>query len=202
MEPVNLPRAACRRGRAALAVCALAAALLTPAAPAAAQPWDVECDDQWHFDQVGEPIHERVVADKFVFDNRAGNADLKRTETVKESLTRTYSHSMEVGLEVTAAFKAFFAEMNTTLTTRYSFNMTQTNSVERETQVTYKVKPGLGFTYYVGLDIMKVSGYYERIVGCDTAAQRYQRVGPVTVEVPGVGKADWAVALPPLEAKK
>ncbi|MFF6971267.1 MULTISPECIES: hypothetical protein [Streptomyces] len=199
---MNRPRAGFRRSRTALGICALAAALLTPAAPAAAEPWDVECDDQWHFDQVGEPIHERVVADKFVYDNRAGNVDLERTETVKESLTRTFSHSMEIGLEVTAGFKAFFAEMNTTLTTRYSFNMTQTNSIEKETQVHYKVDPGKGFTYYVGLDIVKVTGYYERILGCDTPAQRYQRVGPVTVEVPGVGKADWAVALPPLEAKK
>lgn len=188
-----------RRTGALLGACSLAASALVAmpaAAPTVADAYDVECDGKWHFDPVGDPVFDRVVADSFTFDNRQGNEPLERTERVKETLTRSFSHSAEIGISVEAGFDIFAASMKTTLSASYKFSFTETNSIEKETEVRHTVGPRKGYTYNVGIQTVAQSGYYERILDCDRPSQRYQRVGPLTVEVPGVGKAVWTEALP------
>ncbi|MEU3602478.1 hypothetical protein ABZ714_27765 [Streptomyces sp. NPDC006798] len=195
-------RSGLRRTVAALCAGVLSASLLmtASAAPALADPGDIPCDDQWHFAQVGAPIQERVEAGRFTFDNRKSKSPKKYTERVKKTTTSSYTHSVDVGIEITAGFSIFSASMSATLRAGYGFSITQENSVERETEVAYEVGPYEGYIVYIGIETMRVTGYYERILGCDTATQRYQRIGPVTSTVPGTGKVIWSEDLPALEA--
>ncbi|MFE0424063.1 ETX/MTX2 family pore-forming toxin [Streptomyces sp. NPDC058953] len=167
---------------------------------AMADPGTVPCDDKWHFSQVGGPIQDRIVAERFTFDNRKSRSPKKYTERIKTTTTNSFTHSVEVGIEVTTGFNIFAASMSATLRASYGFTATQENSIEKETEIPYEVGANEGYIVYIGFETMKIKGYYERIIGCDTGGQSYQRVGPVTVSVPGVGKAVWSEDLPPLGA--
>ncbi|MFD7598932.1 ETX/MTX2 family pore-forming toxin [Kitasatospora sp. NPDC059812] len=190
------------RSRTALAALLIASCVPLLAAPqhAAAQETDIKCDDQWHFASVGDPVLKREIATKFTLDNRKGSAPLEQTEKVKESLTKSFSHKVDLGYsieaEAKADYKVFSASVKTKFTAAYGFTMTETNSVEKETEVRLTAPVGVGFTYYVGIESAEVTGYYERILDCDKKTQRYQLIGPVTEEVPVVGKAVWTEALP------
>ncbi|WDN57500.1 hypothetical protein [Streptomyces clavuligerus] len=203
MRSTRRPRMIRRSGAAALAG-ALAAGLLTVASagPAAADPGNVACDGQWHFVQTQAPEQERVIAERFTFDNRLSRTPKKYTERTKTTTTSSFSHSVEIGVEVTTGFNAFAASMSAALKTKYGFTTTFQNSVERQTEVEYSVGAYEGYTVYIGIENMKVRGYYERIFGCDTNAPRYQQVGPVTVSVPGTGKVVWSEDLPAKGAAK
>ncbi|HET9382837.1 MAG TPA: hypothetical protein VFP69_18675 [Streptomyces sp.] len=195
-------RSGTHRGRTLLTALLLTAGSLA-AAPqvAVAEPHNVECDGKWHFEPVGDPILEREVADKFTFDNREGPEPLERVERTKESVTKQFSHSVDLGYEIeaeaSASFGAFSASMRSKFSASYGFAFTDTNTVEKETEIKLVAGPGVGYTYFVGIETVKIKGYYERILDCDKPTQRYQRVGPVVEEAPLKGKAVWTKELPP-----
>ncbi|MFJ8229009.1 hypothetical protein ACIQ9E_03465 [Streptomyces sp. NPDC094448] len=193
-----------RRALATALASALTAGLLAAAsaAPATADPGTVACDGKWHFVATGSPVQERITAERFTFDNRRSKSPKKYTERTKTTTTSSFTHSVDIGIEVSAGFDAFGASMSASLKTNYGFTTTRENSIERETEVAYEVGPNEGYIVYIGIETMKVRGYYERINGCDTPAERYQQVGPVTVSVPGSGKVVWSEDLPPLNGAK
>ncbi|MFJ2742507.1 hypothetical protein ACIO3O_22905 [Streptomyces sp. NPDC087440] len=47
--------------------------------------------------------------------------------------------------------------------------------------------------------MVRATGYYERLQGCDTKGQRYLRIGPITETAPLESKAVWTEVLPPLK---
>ncbi|WP_405017234.1 hypothetical protein OHV05_09215 [Kitasatospora sp. NBC_00070] len=188
--------------RAALAALLLATAvplLGTPQA-ALAQQSTIDCDGKWHFEPVGDPVLKRQIADKFTLDNRNGPEPLDRTERTKNSLTKTFSHSVNLGLETSieasSDFGVFSASVTTKFSAEYGFAFSEENKVEKETEVRLTAGPGVGYTYFVGLETVQVTGFYERILDCDKATQRYQRIGPATEEAPLTGKAVWTETLP------
>ncbi|MFC8717997.1 hypothetical protein [Kitasatospora sp. NPDC057198] len=188
------------RTLAALLLAAAPLAVPPAAAPARAQEPTVECDGQWHFEPVGDPAFKREIADKFTLDNRNGPEPLDQTERTKESLTKTFSHQVDLGFEVTteagASFGVFSAGVQTRFGANYGFTVTRSNEVEKETEIRLVAGPGVGYTRYVGIESVQVTGYYERILDCDKRTQRYQRIGPVTEEAPLKGKAVWTETLP------
>ncbi|EFG03768.1 Hypothetical protein SCLAV_p0277 (plasmid) [Streptomyces clavuligerus] len=188
-----------RRAGVVAGVCVLAVGGAAPGAAAAADPWNVQCDGQWHFVQVGEPEITRVVADRFLFDNRKGTEPMEYTERVSETFTRSFSNSTNLGISATASFNAWFVSVETMLSAEFGFTAAQENTVEKQTEVRYTANPGTGAIYYIGLNTVTTRGYYERILGCDTPQQRYQSTGLVSESAPGVGKALWAEPLPALE---
>nr|WP_237419021.1 ETX/MTX2 family pore-forming toxin [Kitasatospora sp. SID7827] len=193
-------RTALRKGAAPAAALLLAATPLAAAPVATAQEPTVECDGKWHFESEGDPVLKREIADKFTLDNRNGPEPLDQTVRTKESLTKTFSNQVdlgfEVGAEASAGFGAFSASVQTKFSASYGFSLTDTNTVEKETEVRLVAGPGVGYTRYVGIESVQVTGYYERILDCDKKTQRYQRIGPVTEEAPTRGKAVWTEALP------
>ncbi|MFE9139435.1 hypothetical protein [Streptomyces sp. NPDC007355] len=188
--------------RAAVAALLLAAAVPLMAAPqpALAQQDTVECDGKWHFEPIGEPVFKREIADKFTLDNRKGPEPLDRTEKTKESLTKSFSRSVNLGYELSTeasgGFGPFSASVSSKFSASYGFAMAQENKVEKETEVRLTAGPGVGYTYYVGIETVQVTGFYERILDCDKPTQRYQRIGPVNEEAPLKGKAVWTETLP------
>lgn len=195
------------RTRAALAALVLAAASLAAVPQTAlAEPHDVDCDGKWHFQAIGEPEFEREIASTFTLDNRDGPEPLERVERTKESATKQWSHSVDLGYELEAeasgSFGIFSASLRSKFSAAYGFAFTETNTVEKETEVKLVAGPGAGYTYKVGIETVKVTGYYERILDCDKPTQRYQRIGPVTEEAPLKGKAVWTEELPPLKKKE
>ncbi|MFE2407761.1 hypothetical protein ACFXDE_05385 [Kitasatospora sp. NPDC059408] len=191
------------RSRAAVLAAALLAAsvplLAAPQAALAQQP-TVECDGKWHFEPIGDPVFKREIADKFTLDNRKGPEPLDETVKTKESLTKKFSHKVDLGYEVSAeassSFGVFSASVKSKFSASYGFAFAETNSVEKETEIRLVAGPGVGYTRYVGIESVQVTGYYERILDCDKKTQRYQRIGPVTDEAPMVGKAVWTETLP------
>ncbi|MEU2390590.1 hypothetical protein [Streptomyces sp. NPDC007369] len=193
-----------KRARTGLAVLVLAAASLAAAPQAAlAESHDVDCDGKWHFEPVGTPKFERVIADTLTIDNRNGSEPLQRTERTKESATRQFSHSVDLGYEVeaeaSASFGIFSGSLRSKFSAAYKFAVTDSNTVEKESEVKLIAGVGEGYTYNVGLQTVKIDGYYERILDCDQPTQRYQRIGPVTEEAPLKGKAIWTEKLPALK---
>ncbi|MBV6696768.1 hypothetical protein [Kitasatospora aureofaciens] len=190
------------RSRAALAAALLVGSVPLLAAPqsAVAQQPTVECDGKWHFDPVGDPVFKREIADKFTLDNRNGPEPLDQTVKTKESLTRKFSHKVDLGYEVEAeassSFGIFSASVKSKFSASYGFAFSETNSVEKETEIRLTAGAGVGYTRYVGIETVQVTGYYERILDCDKKSQRYQRIGPVTEEAPLKGKAVWTETLP------
>jgi hypothetical protein len=191
-----------RRTRALAAALLLAASvpLLSASQTASAQPHDVECDGKWHFEPVGDPTFEREVADKLTIDNRKGPEPVERVERTKETVTKKWSHKVNLGYsveaEASASFGIFSASMKSKFSAEYGFAVSEANTVEKETEVRLTAGPGVGYTEYVGVETVKVTGYYERILDCDKPTQRYQRIGPAQEEAPVKGKAIWFKALP------
>lgn len=195
------------RARAALAALVLSAGTLAAVPQAAvAESHDVECDGKWHFEAVGEPEFDREIASTFTLDNRNGPEPLERVERTKESVTKQFSHSVNLGYEIEAeastSFGIFSGSLRSKFSASYGFAFTETNSVEKETEIKLVAGPGVGYTYKVGIQTVKIKGYYERILDCDKPTQRYQRVGPATEEAPLKGKAVWTEELPPLKKKE
>ncbi|MEV7025200.1 hypothetical protein [Kitasatospora sp. NPDC093558] len=196
MELLNRSRAA------ALAAALLATSVPLLAAPqaAVAQQPTVECDGKWHYEPVGDPVFKREIADKLTFDNRKGSEPRDETVRTKESLTKKFSHKVDLGYEISAeassSFGIFSASVKSKFSASYGFAFAETNSVERETEIRLTAGVGVGYIRYVGIETVEVTGYYERILDCDKKTQRYQRIGPVTEEAPIIGKAVWTEALP------
>ncbi|MGW4804512.1 hypothetical protein [Kitasatospora sp. NPDC004272] len=194
-----------RPGRALAAVLLLTAtAPLAAAPPAGAQESTVQCDGQWHFEPDGEPVFKREIADEFTFDNRNGTAPMERTVRTKEALSRSYTRQADLGLstgaeagaEAGAGFRAFSAGLQAGFGADYGISVTESNAIEKETEIRLTAGPGVGYIRYVGLESVQVTGAYERILDCGKRTRRYQRIGPVTEEAPLKGKAVWTETLP------
>ncbi|MFD0560642.1 hypothetical protein ACFQ2M_00335 [Kitasatospora saccharophila] len=177
-----------------------ATAPLAAAPPAGAQESTVQCDGQWHFEPDGEPVFKREVADEFTLDNRDGTVPMERTVRTKEALSRSYTRQADLGLstgaEAGAGFRAFSAGLQAALGADHGFSVTESNAIEKETELRLTAGPGVGYIRYVGLESVQVTGAYERILDCDKRTRRYQRIGPVTEEAPLRGKAVWTETLP------
>ncbi|CAM5406353.1 hypothetical protein GCM10010329_86200 [Streptomyces spiroverticillatus] len=181
------------------------------AGPAHADPEDMPCSDTWRFDVEGEPTRERTEIMTFTLDNRADpNHPLDRTETIATGETETFSNSAasEWGIEISAeaSFSAFGVGVTASASSAYnsstSNTMEKSVSVEKGTEFPMSVGPGQGVVYHVGFEKIRATGYYERIRNCESTAQSYLRIGPVTETAPLESKAVWTELLPPLKEKK
>jgi hypothetical protein len=186
--------------------CALVCAVTLVAAgqlPAAAEPADVECDGQWHFEPEGVPEPDFHEIERVTLDNRENDEPFAFEYTTTTTGTQSWSHKVDLGYEVeaeaSASFGIFQASLRTKLSAAYGYATEQSRTMEKGKRTELAVSPRDGYVHLVGIDTIKVKGSYERILDCEKPTQRYLRIGPVVEEAPVNNTRIHNIKLPPLK---